>query len=189
MTREEFALVMSSHKKWNEVESKVVDVGNSGRGYIDCIKVQRKQNVVLTTDNMRFEGSGFSILLPNSGPYGPASNFSLSCDGDSIGAGLFETMTEIKRYVVEFERARLHWELVTGQIGLVRGKFERYIAYGRTMDTLKVRRWGIPTSDSAALESFRSKSANQFRQPTHGRWFSPKERWHHSQHGDQNSNH
>ena len=109
---------------------------------------------------MRFESSGFSILLPNSGPYGPASNFSLSCDGDSFetaGTGLFETMTELKRYFVEFERARVHWELITGQIKLIKGRFERFIAYGRTMDTVKVRRWAIPTSDSAAVESFRSK--------------------------------
>ena len=157
MSREEFALVMSSHKKWNEIESKIVDVNGEGRKYFDCIKILRKQNLVLTTENMRFEGSSFAILLPNSGPYGPASNFSLSCDGDSIGAGLFETMTELKRYFVEFERARIHWELVTGQIKLVKGRFERFISYGRTMDTVKVRRWAIPTSNAAAVESFKTK--------------------------------
>ena len=159
MTREEFALVMSSHRRWNEVESRVREKGNTGRTYIDCVKVQRKQNVVLTTGNMRFESSGFSILLPNTGPYGPSSNFSLSCN-DNVGAGLFETMTELKRYLVEFERARIHWELVTGQLGLIKGKFERFITYGRTMDTVKIRKWAIPTSDSAALESFRTKMEN-----------------------------
>lgn len=155
MSREEFLLVMSSHKRWNEVESKVSKP--LGRGYLDCIKTLRKQNVVLSTENMRFEGSSYSILLPNTGPHSPSANFSLSCDNDGIGAGLFETMTEIKRYVAEFERARIHWDLVMGKFGMIKGEFERFIGYGRTMDMTKVRRWCIPTSDSASLESFATK--------------------------------
>lgn len=155
MSREEFSLVMSSHKRWNEVESKVSKP--LSLGYLDCVKVQRKQNVVLVTEKMHFEGSSFAVLLPNTGPHSPSANFSLSCDGDGIGAGLFETMTEIKRYIADFERARIHWELIMGNLGLVKGDFERFISYGRTMDTTKIRRWCIPTSDSASLESFATK--------------------------------
>ena len=157
MSREEFQLVMTAHQKWNEVETKLVESEKIEREHFGHIEVQRKQNVLVNSEAMRFEISGYSILLPHLGPYAPAKNFSLSYDQNGFETGLFETMTEVKRYVTEFERARLNWELISGNLGLSEGHFERYISYGRTMDSMKVRCWSIPTSDSASLESFTSK--------------------------------
>ena len=102
--REEFNLIMGSHRKWNEVETLI-----EGRNMltVDRVNIERKQNVLVISDEMNFEISGYAILLPNVGP----SPISCLSTHDDPGKGLYETMIEVKRYVAVFERARINWNL------------------------------------------------------------------------------
>ena len=82
LSREEFALLMSAHQRWNSVESELKESGMWRDDFIQCIKVQRKQLMYALNEEVNFEISEFAILLPNSGPYGPIeSSSSLSSDG------------------------------------------------------------------------------------------------------------
>ena len=83
LSKEEFALIMSAHKKWNTIESELSESGPWRDDFIQCIKIQRKQLMFAQNEDLNFEISEFSCLLPNSGPYGPVEvSASLSCNGN-----------------------------------------------------------------------------------------------------------
>ena len=164
MLPEEFALIMGCHRRWNLVDSEYVEgrdkakgLSISNDGYIKQVRGERKQCVLALNESMNFEISSFAILIPNSGPFGPVDSDSSLSFNQGLDSGLFRSLKEIKKYVAEFDRARSQWDLLSGEIGLVQGKFERHIDFGRTCDPCKIRRWKLPTSDSEAEESFRRK--------------------------------
>ena len=90
MSKEEFALMMTAHQRWNTVESVLTESGMWKDDYIQCVKVQRKQLMFAMNNELNFEISEFAIMIPNSGPYAPVEDHtSLSCGAlqDSNSSG------------------------------------------------------------------------------------------------------